>query len=149
IIAIRRRGIGGEGHMSGKRIGERLSGIVPLSGHDIEEILSEQASTGRRFGDIAIQMGLCAPEHIWRAWSGQLSESPQRVNLEEFGVDTQALEHVSVEIASRYHIIPVRLMNDRLVIAVDEAAFEMIKTELLGVLPENVHYVLSNHHQIA
>jgi type IV pilus assembly protein PilB len=135
--------------MSGKRIGERLSGLVPLSGHDIEEILSEQYSTGKRFGDIAIRMGLCNPEHVWAAWSSQLAESPQRVDLDRFAVDTQALAYVPVEVAKRYHIIPVRRLNDDLVIAVDEAAFPTITTELLGVLQEKLQYVLSNHGQIA
>src|SRR5690349_16209988 len=98
--------------MSGKRIGERLSRMVPLSGHDIEEILSEQGSTGKRFGDIALQLGLCTPEHIWRAWSGQLAESPQRVNLEQFAIDSQAIAHLPVGIVVRYHVMPVRVLCD-------------------------------------
>ena len=135
--------------MSGKRIGEHLSGFVQLTGHDIEEILSEQNSTHRRFGDIAIQLGLCSPEDIWRAWSSQLADSPQRINLDDFGIDTQALNFVPSHIASRYHVIPVRLHNDQLVLACDEVAYPQIATEMLGVLNWKTQFVLSNHFQIA
>jgi hypothetical protein len=135
--------------MSGKRIGERLSGMVPLSGHDIEEILSEQGSTGKRFGDIALQLGLCTPEHIWRAWSSQLEEAPQRVDLEYFGVDSQAAAHLPAAVAIRYHCMPVRMLGDQLVIAVDEAAYPQVAKELLALLHGKAKFVLSNHRDIA
>lgn len=135
--------------MSGKRIGERLSSMVPLSGHDIEEILSEQIATGKRFGDIALQLGLCAPEDIWRAWSAQLAESPQRVDLDKFGIDSQAAAQLPAGVATRLHVIPVRFSNGELVIAVDEAAYPEVARELLTIIKGNVKFVLSNHRQIA
>jgi hypothetical protein len=135
--------------MSGNRIGERLSRMVQLSGHDIEEILSEQGSTGRRFGDIAMQMGLCTPEHIWRAWSGQLDQSPQQVNLEDFGVDAQAVEHLPAEVAIPYHIMPLRILGNQLVVAVDEAAYPHLSRVLPTVIQREVKFVLSSHRQIA
>jgi hypothetical protein len=135
--------------MSGKRIGERLSRMVPLSGHDIEEILSEQGSSGRRFGDIALQFGLCMPEHIWRAWSSQLAEAPQRVNLDAFAIDAQAVAHLAPEIVMRFHVMPVRVLCDELVIAVDETVYPQVAKELLAVLRRNVKFVLSDHGQIA
>jgi hypothetical protein len=135
--------------MSGKRIGERLSNMVPLSGHDIEEILSEQGATGRKFGDIALQMGLCTPEHIWRAWSSQLAEQPQRFDLDQFGIDAQAIDHLPHSIAVRYHVMPVRVLGDELVIAVDEAAYPDVAKNLLALLRGKAQFVLSNHQQIA
>lgn len=135
--------------MSGKRIGERLSSMVPLSGHDIEEILSEQGATGRRFGDIALQLGLCQPEHVWLAWSSQLAEKPQRINIDEVGIDAQAVAHVPREVAVRYHVMPLRVLGDCLVLAVDEAAFPLIQVELSSVLHEKVLFVFSRHHAIA
>jgi hypothetical protein len=136
--------------MSGKRIGERLSNMVPLSGHDIEEILSEQSVTGNRFGDIALRLGLCSPEHVWRAWSSQLAEKPQRVNLDEFGIDAQAAAHLRREIAVRYHVMPVRVLGDELVIAVDEAAYPEVARQLLALLQTTrLIFVLSTHAEIA
>jgi type IV pilus assembly protein PilB len=135
--------------MSGNRMGERLSRMVPLSGHDIEEILSEQSATGRRFGDIALQLGLCRPEHVWRAWSSQLAESPQRVDLNEFGIDAQAVAHLPANIAIQYHVIPVRVLSDTLVLAIDEAAYPEVAKRLISILRMKVQFVLSSHYQIA
>jgi hypothetical protein len=135
--------------MSGKRIGERLSHMVPLSGHDIEEILSEQGTTGKRFGDIAIQLGLCSPQHIWRAWSSQLLESPQRVNLDEFGIDAQAVAHVPESLALRLHIMPIRVLGPELVVAVDESAYSLVRDQLAKTLKDPVIFVLCSHQQIS
>ena len=135
--------------MTGKRIGERLSGTAGLSGHDIEEVLCEQGASGKRFGEIALQLGLCTPQHIWQAWGSQLAESPQRVDLDEFGIDAQAVVHLSADIAMRYHVIPVRLLGDELVLAVDQAAYPQIVTEMLLVLRSKARFVLSTHGQIA
>jgi len=135
--------------MSGKRIGERLSNMVPLSGHDIEEILSEQNSTGKRFGDIALQLGLCSPEHVWRAWSSQLAENPQRVNLDDFGIDCQAVGYLPAQIALRFHVMPLRVLGDELVVAVDESAYPEVAKQLLSILDQKFIFVLSSHAQIS
>jgi hypothetical protein len=136
--------------MSGKLIGERLSHMVPLSGHDIEEILSEQCSTGKRFGEVALQFGFCTPEHVWRAWSSQLAEKPQRVNLDEFGIDAQAVGYLPSEVALRYHSMPVRVLGDELVIAVVESAYPEVARQLLAILhTTKLIFVLSSHAEIA
>ncbi len=135
--------------MSGNRIGERLSQMVPLSGHDIEEILSEQLTTGKRFGEVAIQLGLCSPQQLWRAWSGQLLESPQRLNLDEFGIDAQAAAHLPESLAVRFHVMPIRILGPELVVAVDEAAYPLVRKELTGLLKDPVIFVLCSHQQIS
>jgi hypothetical protein len=108
--------------MPAKRIGEILSRLVPLSLHDVEEILSEQsARPTRRFGDIGLSLGLCRPEHVWRAWTAQLSESPRPIDLDELGIDAQAMSHVSAEVARLLRVIPVRALGDEIVIATESA----------------------------
>ena len=73
------------------RFGELLGRMVELTGHDVEEILNEQEVTHRRFGEIAMSWGLCRPEHVWHAWASQVSEEGTRIDLDDFGVDSQAL----------------------------------------------------------
>ncbi len=133
--------------MSCKRIGEILSGLVPLSGHDIEEILSEQSATRQRFGDIALAMGLCRPEHIWKACSTQLDSGPRRIDLGALGIDSGAVEHVSAEIARRYCAVPVRVMADQLVVAVEESSLEGAAAALQGHALK-VNFVLADREQI-
>jgi hypothetical protein len=137
--------------MQPDRIGEILSRIISLSNHDIEEILHEQRATRRPFGDIALAMGLCQPEDIWQAWSGQLdgtNGSPRKVDLETIGVDAQALEFINVEDACRWCAIPVRVFGDELVIAVDEASDPQSRSAIRVRRGLRVKFVLANRRQI-
>ncbi len=59
--------------MSRPRFGELLSRFVNLSAHDVSEILEDQSSSRRRFGEIALAFGLCQPQHVWKAWWCRLS----------------------------------------------------------------------------
>ena len=104
------------------RIGEILSRIIPLSHHDIEEILQEQRHSRRPFGDIALSMGLCQPADIWQAWSGQL-DCPDGgikiVDLDTIGIDSQAVDLMPASDARRWIAIPVRVFGDALVVAIN------------------------------
>lgn len=101
-----------------ERIGELLSKIIPLSDHDVEEILHEQAATNQKFGDIALQLGLCKPEHILKAWLHQLETRTERISVERIGVDAQALVHLNRTLALKYLALPVRAVADEVLIAV-------------------------------
>src|SRR4051812_15758645 len=89
-----------EGQHQRSRIGELLSRIVPLSGHDVEEILQDQAGTNRKFGEIALAWGLCQPQHVWKAWCRQLaSAGTEQVDLKLVGIDAQAAASIPAELA--------------------------------------------------
>ena len=137
--------------MHADRIGELLSRIIPLSTHDIEEILHEQRSTHRPFGDIALAMGLCQPQDIWQAWSGQLDGpdgTPRRVDLDTIGIDSQAIGFLSADEARHCGAIPVRVFGDELVIAVDQANAEHPTSEIHVRPGLHVKIVLADRGQI-
>lgn len=104
--------------MDHPRIGELLSRIIPLSQHDVEEILNEQSNTNRRFGDIALAMGLCRPEHVWKAWLRQLESRTDRVSLDQVGVDTQALGRLPGALARSLRALPLRCLDGEMLLAV-------------------------------
>jgi len=134
--------------MQRQRMGDLLKRLVPLSGHDVDEILQEQRASHQRFGETAISMGLCRPEHVWRAWCGQSSDEIQRVDLDEVGVDAQATPLLPREIAMRFGAIPLRVAEGALVIATSDVCFE----EAIVGLPPLVHlklkFVLAPQEQI-
>ena len=120
--------------MATKRIGELLSQMVPLSPHDIEEILHEQSATRKPFGDIALSLGLCRPEHVWKAWCGQLLDGhPRRIELDSFGIDSQAVSHVPEDLAREFGLIPVRVFGDILIVAIEHTQHLV---QLMTLLPE-------------
>jgi hypothetical protein len=134
--------------MSAKRIGEILSGLVPLSGHDIEEILSEQNATRKRFGDIALAMGLCQPEHVWKACSAQLDAGPREIDLDAFGVDAQALTQLPPKTARALGVIPVRVCGNELVVAAHEHSFPIAAEVLPAILSLRIKFVIADANQI-
>jgi type IV pilus assembly protein PilB len=134
--------------MQPPRIGESLRSIVPLTAHDIEEILAEQKASGRRFGDIAIAFGLCEPAHVWRALSSQAERSSQTVDLDTFGVDTQAVAHMPAELAWEAGVIPIRIIDDTLLVAVSQALDASLQARLSERTEKHVVFVLAPEQQI-
>jgi hypothetical protein len=128
------------------RIGELLGQMGTLSPHDIDEILSEQRATRARFGTLAVSLGFCQPEHIWAAWSSQIHGHPPLVDLDQMGIDAQAIECVSRQLALDHHAMPVRLFEGQLFVAMSDPA----KLHDLAVhIPMPVRCVLASDEQIS
>jgi type IV pilus assembly protein PilB len=137
--------------MQADRIGEILSRIIPLTTHDIEEILHEQRATHRPFGDIALAMGLCQPQDIWQAWSGQLDGTNgrlQAIDLDSMGIDAQAVDFISPEEARRWTAIPVRVFGDELVVALHPANQQLARSAIRVRRGLKVKFVLAEKAQI-
>lgn len=130
--------------MGRARIGELIGKMVPLSAQDVEEILLEQKSSRRRFGDIAISWGLCEPEHVWRAWCGQTGDHLERVELGLVGIDTQSLGFMTREMAIRHCAIPVRSFDHLLVIAITDPAQQGPLSAALAGCQREVKFVLAS-----
>ena len=130
------------------RIGELLSRIVPLSGHDVEEILEEQSSNRRRFGEIALAWGLCRPEHLWDAWCQQSEQEGETLDLTKVGIDASAAAMLSGEVARELHVIPVRVAHDCVLIATSEKATDQATEKLSALLRRRIKFVRSDRQQL-
>ena len=134
------------------RFGELLSRLVPLSGHDVEEILQEQTANRRKFGDIALSWGLCKPEHIWDAWAQQSSHQDgaghEIVDLEKVGVDAQAAALLHAEVARDLNVIPVRMASDIVLVATADPAPDRAAAALAGLVHRRVKFVQAEPDQL-
>jgi len=130
------------------RIGELLSRMVPLSGHDVEEILEEQSSNRRKFGEIALSWGLCRPEHVWDAWCQQASQEGETLDLERIGVDARAAALLPAELAREINAIPVRVAGDVALVAAAESLNETQIQQLGAALKRRVKLVRADRHQL-
>lgn len=139
---------GSGGDMPNRLFGEYLARVVHLSGHDVAEILEDQAASGRRFGEIALAWGLCQPEHVWEAWAHQLAHHTPHVNLRSIGVDVQATAAVPARLARRYRAIPIRTVGETLVVAVDESTVGPAAVRLPAILRRKMHFVVAPPDQI-
>jgi hypothetical protein len=131
------------------RLGELLSKMVPLSEHDVEEILQEQQLTHRRFGEIALAWGLCQPEHVWTAWYCQLADGQTTVDLDTAGIDAQAAALLPAEMARRLRVIPFRMGSTGTVVATAGPLDDAARTELETRLHKPVTCVLADPEQVA
>jgi hypothetical protein len=122
--------------MHARRFGEILTRLVPLTPHDVDEILHEQFATGRRFGEIAISMGLCQAHHVWEAWGRQLESDSEPVDLLDIGVDSRATAMITPETARRARIIPIRSFGGEVIVAFEagckQQAVEQLPDSLRG-----------------
>jgi type IV pilus assembly protein PilB len=134
--------------MQPERFGQILARFVPITSHDIDEILHEQAASRRLFGEIAISLGLCRPEHVWKAWCRQASDKVEHVDLEAIGIDAQATAHLPRQHALRYRAIPLRLAGERLIIATTPAAFEQAAVDLPILLRCDIKFVLTDEEKL-
>ena len=135
--------------MDSARFGELLGRLVPLSGHDVAEILEEQELNHRRFGQIALDWGLCRPQHVWRVWWAQLANKPDHVDLDSIGIDTQALTHLSGALAREFGVIPVRALGNQIVLAGSQKSLSHAREKLPPLLPgRQIQFVLADERQI-
>lgn len=135
--------------MGRKQFGACLGKIVPLSSHDIAEIVEEQAASGRRFGEAALALRLCRPHHVWQAWWEQLGESVETVDLNVIGVDTQALAHVPASAVRDFGVIPLRVVRDELVLAASSDSIARATERLPAQLRKKIRFVQAASEQIA
>jgi hypothetical protein len=131
-----------------QRIGEVLRRLVPLSAHDVDEVLQEQRGTQRRFGEVAISLGLCRPEHIWKAWATQTTDTVQRVDLNEVGVDAQAVNVLPRDVAAKFGALVIRSSHDQLIVATSDAHFEEAAVALPAILNLKIKFVIADAKQI-
>ncbi len=99
--------------MSQSRIGELLAQQHKMSTHDVQEVLAEQSSTHKPFGQIALSWGLCQPEDLWRAWFEQLGHHSPKVNINKIGVDSRVLSVIPRQLAEQHGLMPLRILRTR------------------------------------
>jgi hypothetical protein len=142
--------------MPAELIGNKLRQIARLTDLDVEEILQEQAYRPRRFGEVAISLGMCTPTDVWKAWFQQIDHRAPYVNLAEFGVDSQATTLVPREVAVEYRMVPLRIMGNQVVAAIadgtaippDEAVSDRLDMEIRFVRadPRQVDAAIAEHY---
>lgn len=134
--------------MQRRRIGEILGQIVPLSGHDIEEILQEKRSKQCRFGEAAISLGLAQPEHVWTAWSSQLTDEIPHVDLDSIGIDMQSVSLLPRDAAIRFACVPIRVSESQILVATSDLRLEEASVALPALLGRAVKFVIAPKNQI-
>jgi hypothetical protein len=134
--------------MNRQLIGQVLNRMGKLSPMDIDEILEEQAHGGRRFGEIAMQWGLCEPEQIGEAWCRQLAEEGANLNLNKVGIDAHAAHCLPPALARRLGVMPIRALGEMMIVAASRAMDSVEIAELSCALAKDLRFVTVDAAQI-
>ncbi len=112
-----------------QKLGEILIHYKIITPEQLEEGLKIQKDTGKRIGEILIDLGRVTQDEINWVLGKQLNLPYVQVNVDN--IDIQLSKNISEDILKKFKVIPIMDLNDELVIAMadptDEEAIEMIK----------------------
>ncbi len=112
-----------------QKLGEILIHYKIITPAQLEEGLKIQKDTGKRIGEILIDLGRVTQDEINWVLGKQLNLPYVQVNVDN--IDIQLSKNISEDILKKFKVIPIMDLNDELVIAMadptDEEAIEMIK----------------------
>ncbi|MDP2939567.1 MAG: ATPase, T2SS/T4P/T4SS family [Candidatus Omnitrophota bacterium] len=99
------------------RLGDMLIGKGIISKEELETALKEQKKTGDFLSIALIKLGFATEEEIWPILSEQLEID--YVKLKEIKIDHEAIKKVPAKLVYHYKLMPIKLTEDTLTIAVN------------------------------
>jgi len=112
-----------------QKLGEMLIRYKIITPEQLEEGLKIQKNTGKRIGEILIDLGRVKQDEINWVLGKQLNLPYVQINVDN--IDIQLSKNISKDTLKKYKAIPLMELNDELVVAMadptDEEAIEMIK----------------------
>ncbi len=112
-----------EFHMPKRRkadlsLGQALLKMEAITQQQLRSALAEQKRTGRLLGSILLDHGVVTP-HVITAALGKLYNVPV-VDLDKEDVDIDTLARVPESVAMRNHVLPLRIEDGKLVVAISD-----------------------------
>jgi len=99
-------------------LGQTLLDMEAITRTQLRTALADQKRTGRLLGNILIDRGAATP-HVLTAALARLYDLPV-VEIDDESVDLDTLSRVPESIAIRNHVLPLRIEDDQLVIAISD-----------------------------
>ena len=130
-------------HLPWQHLGSLLIDRGLLTVDQVKEAFEEQALTGRRLGEIAVDRGWITGSDLSRALANQFGL--EYVDLAEGEPDPQAATLLPKELAVRYQALPVRFLDDDLLlVAVGDPTDVKSADDLRIALGHNVRLAVSD-----
>lgn len=113
------------------RLGDLLVKMSRITEQQLIEALKVQKNEGGKLGEIIIKMNFITEKGILEALSDQFG-IPQ-INLDQTEIDPDVIPLIPLNTIRRFHIVPIRKMNNMLTIAISDPtkAFDLKEIKLL------------------
>jgi type IV pilus assembly protein PilB len=99
-------------------LGAALLNLKLVRPEQLDQALAMQRETGKRLGQLLVDLGWVYEQDISRAIA--LQNDLSYIDLEASSVDPRAASKLNPEVGQRLCAIPVRFEGDRLLVAVDD-----------------------------
>lgn len=118
-----------EGKKHHQKLGEMLTYYKIITPEQLEEGLKIQKNTGKRIGEILIDLGRVTQDEINWVLGKQLNLPYIQINTDNINIQLSKI--ISEDILKKFKVIPIMELNNELVVAMadptDKEAIEMIK----------------------
>lgn len=101
-----------------KKLGELLMEAQDITQKQLEHALSEQKTNGKRLGETLIDLGYVTELQMLRTLEQQLSVP--FFSLSDVVIQEEAVGAVPLFLAERYNVMPVRIEDNRIVLAMND-----------------------------
>jgi len=139
------------GNDNGKFANRRLGAILLASGiisqSQLDHALSVQKTDRRKLGEILIELNYVNQTSISHALAQQFNLP--FVNLEDLSIDPQAVSTLSEEMAARHGVLPIRLEDGVLTLAISDPLDITGLDRVRGSLPYPVREVVAHPRAIS
>lgn len=129
------------------RLGDLLVRMSRITEQQLIEALKVQKNEGGKLGEVIVKMNFITEKGILEALSDQFG-IPQ-INLEQTEIDESVLSLIPVNTIRRYHMMPIRRVNNTLTVAISDPTkiYELKDIEYLTNL--KVEPLLASENAIA
>ncbi len=136
-------------------LGERLVAAGHISRSQLEVALREQRRTGELLGKVLVDLGFVTEEVVEAVLAERVG--CRRIRLEFVEIDPEAVARVPEAIARRHHLIPLRLVGERLEVALadtfDVFAVDQVEratglqVEVVGASQQEIDQAIDRHYR--
>ena len=128
-------------------LGRLLVEAGVVTGEQLEQALAVKEATGKRLGEIVIELGFAAPEVIAGALAQQYEL--EFVDLDSVSPDPAAVAQLPEALAHRYEAIPIRFLSDGvLLLAVSDPTNVAVADDLRLALGSSFRLAVAVRSQI-
>lgn len=127
--------------LSWRRLATLLVGEGLMESDQVEAVFAEQARSGRRFGEIAIEHGWLTEADLSAVLAQQYGF--EFVDLTQDEIDREATAVMPAALARRYRALPLRIDDETVIVAIADPADMVALDDLRIGLPLNVRFVVA------
>lgn len=133
--------------MAYMRLGDLLIAAGMLREEELEKALALQKETKERLGDVLIRSGIITEQQLIEAL--QLQLGVEFVDLTAVSIPVEIAKFVPKSIAKRFHVVPVKLVNDALYLAMSDPLDFVAQEEVKAASRKRVVPMIATRRAVA